>query len=41
MLTEKAIAICLLEILRKYSDEKHIMTRSEIVAKMKLLYGLE
>lgn len=41
MLTEKAIVICLLEILRKYSDEKHIMTRSEIVGKMRLLYGLE
>jgi len=24
MLTEKAIAICLLEVLNEYSDEKHI-----------------
>jgi len=25
MLTEKAIAICLLEVLNEYSDEKHIL----------------
>lgn len=41
MLTEKAIAICLLEVLKEYSDERHIMTRSEITAKIKTLYGLE
>lgn len=41
MLTEKAITICLLQVLKEYSDERHIMTRSEINEKIKLLYGLE
>lgn len=41
MLSDKAIVICLLKILKEYSDEKHIMSRSEITAKMKLLYDLE
>lgn len=40
MLTEKAVAICILEILRKYSDENHILTRSEIEAKLRLEYDL-
>lgn len=40
MLTEKAIAICLLEVLREYSDENHILTMSEIVSKINVRYGL-
>lgn len=41
MLTEKAIAICMLEVLREYSDDKHILTRAQISDKMRTLYGLE
>lgn len=41
MLTEKANAICLLEILREYSDADHILPMREIVSKMQALYGLK
>lgn len=40
-MTDKAIAICLLQVLKEYSDEHHIMTRSEITEKMHVLYDLE
>lgn len=41
MLTEKAIAICLLEVLNEYSDEKHILSMGEIISKIEQLYGLK
>ena len=41
MLTEKAITICLLEILKEYSDDKHILTTGEIISKLDHLYGLK
>lgn len=41
MLTEKAIAICLLEVLNEYSDEKHILSMGEITSKVEQLYGLK
>lgn len=41
MLTEKAIAICLLEVLNEYSDENHILSMSEITSKIEQLYGLK
>ena len=34
MLTEKANAICLLEVLKEYSDAEHILPMREIIAKM-------
>ena len=37
---DKSIAVCLLNILKEYSDERHILTRSELVAKMELLYDV-
>ncbi len=40
MLTEKAITICLLEVLREYSDENHILTMGEVVSKINARYGL-
>lgn len=40
MLTEKAITICLLEVLREYSDESHILSMSDITSKINQLYGL-
>ena len=40
MLTEKAIAICLLEVLREYSDFNHILSMSEIIGKIRNIYGL-
>lgn len=40
MLTERAITICLLEVLREYSDFNHIISMSEIIGKIKNIYGL-
>ena len=40
MLTEKSISICLLEILKEYSDENHILSMSEIISKINGRYGL-
>ena len=40
MLTEKAITICLLEVLREYSDENHILSMGEIISKINARYGL-
>ena len=39
-LTSKANTICLLEILKEYSDEENILTMSEIIQKMHSLYGI-
>ena len=41
MLTEKANAICLLEVLREYSDAEHILPMREIIGKMQSLYGIK
>ena len=41
MLTEKAITICLLEVLREYSDENHILSMGEIVSKIDGRYGMK
>lgn len=41
MLTEKANAICLLDILKEYSDAEHILPMREIIAKMQSLYGMK
>ena len=38
MLTEKANAICLLEVLKEYSDAEHILPMREIIAKMQSLH---
>ena len=40
MLTEKAITTCLLDVLREYSDENHILTMGEIISKINARYGL-
>ena len=40
MLTEKAITICLLEVLQEYSDENHILSMGEIISKIDAIYGL-
>lgn len=41
MLTDKAIAICLLEVMREYSDENHILSMGEITSKINQLYGMK
>lgn len=41
MLTEKAITICLLEVLREYSDENHILSMGDIISKLNGRYGLK
>ncbi len=40
MLTERAITICLLDVLREYSDFNHILSMSEIIGKIKNIYDL-
>ena len=40
MLTDKANTICLLEILKEYSDGDNILKMSDITAKMKAVYGI-
>lgn len=41
MLTSKANTICLLELLRDYSDADHIMKMREIIEKMQSVYNLK
>lgn len=41
MLTEKANAICLLEILKEYSDAEHILPMRDILSKMQTIYGMK
>lgn len=41
MLTDRANAICLLEVLKEYSDEEHILPMRDILSKMKAIYDLE
>lgn len=41
VVTDRANAICLLEILKEFSDSEHILTMKEITAKMDLIYGIK
>ena len=41
MMTDRANAICLLEILREYSDEEHILAMRDLIQKMNALYDLK
>mgnify|MGYP006981928883 CR=1 FL=1 len=41
MLSDRANAICILEILREYSDAEHILPMRTILHKMKSLYGTD
>ena len=41
MLTEKAITICLFEVLREYSDENHILSMGDIISHIHIRYGLK
>lgn len=41
MLTDKANAICLLEILKEFSDEQHILPMREIINKLQVIYGIK
>ncbi len=40
-LTPKANTLCLLEILKDYTDSEHTLKMSEIISKMESLYGLK
>lgn len=40
MVTDRANAICLLEILREYSDEQHVLPMRDIIQKMNNLYDI-
>lgn len=40
MIAEKAYPICILEILKEYSDSDHILSMKEIIEKMNLHYGV-
>ncbi len=41
MLTEKANILCILEVLKEYSDAEHILPMREIIAKMQSLYDIK
>lgn len=41
MMTDRANAICLLEILKEYSDENHPLAMREIIKKMNVIYDLK
>lgn len=41
MPTDKANAICLLDILKEYSDEQHILPMREILSKLQIIYGIK
>lgn len=41
MMTDRANAICLLEILREYSDEEHTLAMRDLIQKMNALYDLK
>lgn len=41
MVTDRANAVCLLEILLEYSDDEHILPMREIIAKMNAEYGIK
>lgn len=41
MLTEKANILCILDILKKYSDSGHILSVSDILKKMKDIYDVK
>lgn len=41
MISQKATALCIYEILKKYSDEHHIMNTEQIREKLKILYNVD
>lgn len=41
VLSDRSNAICILEILREYSDAEHILPMCAILHKMKSLYGID
>lgn len=41
MLTDRANAICLLEILKEFSDEDNILQMKDIISKMNMIYDLK
>lgn len=41
MVTDRANAICLLEILKEYSDEDNILQMKDIITKMNMIYDLK
>ena len=40
MITDRGNTICILEILKEFSDSEHILTMKEILLKMNLVYGI-
>lgn len=41
MITDRGNTICLLEILKEFSDSEHILTMKEILSKMNAVYGIK
>ena len=41
MTTNRANAICLLEIMKEYSDANHILRMQDLIAKMKSIYAID
>ena len=41
MIAQKATILCLCEILKKYSDENHILSAEKIREKLKIIYDVD
>ena len=41
MISQKATALCIFEILKKYSDEQHVLTTDKIREKLKVIYDVD
>ena len=41
MISQKATALCIYEILKKYSDEHHVLTTDKIREKLKIIYDVD
>lgn len=41
MISQKATALCIYEILKKYSDENHVLTTEKIREKLKIIYDVD
>lgn len=41
MISQKATTLCIYEILKKYSDEHHVLTTDKIREKLKIIYDVD
>ena len=41
MISQKATALCIYEILKKYSDEHHVLNNEQIRENLKIIYDVD